>query len=58
MVGERTNVTGSPKIQKIRFLLAIWKAVAVALQQVQNGANIIDANFDDTVDGEKLMTEF
>jgi 5-methyltetrahydrofolate--homocysteine methyltransferase len=34
-------------------------AVAVALQQVQNGANIIDVNFDEALlDGEKLMTEF
>ncbi|HMV45373.1 MAG TPA: methionine synthase, partial [Leptospiraceae bacterium] len=34
-------------------------ALAVALQQVQNGANIIDVNFDEALlDGEKLMTEF
>ena len=59
MVGERTNVTGSPKFKNMILAGDMEGAVAVALQQVQNGANIIDVNFDEALlDGEKLMTEF
>lgn len=59
MVGERTNVTGSPKFKNLILAGDMEGALAVALQQVQNGANIIDVNFDEALlDGEKLMTEF
>jgi 5-methyltetrahydrofolate--homocysteine methyltransferase len=59
MIGERTNVTGSPKFKNMILAGDMEGAVAVALQQVQNGANIIDVNFDEALlDGEKFMTEF
>lgn len=59
MVGERTNVTGSPKFKQLILARDMEGALSIALQQVQNGANIIDINFDEALlDGEKLMTEF
>ena len=59
MVGERTNVTGSPKFKKLILEDKFDEALQVALQQVQNGANIIDINFDEALlDGEKCMTLF
>ena len=58
-VGERTNVTGSPRFKKM-ILESNWEgALAVALQQVENGANIIDINFDEgLLDSEACMTHF
>ena len=58
-VGERTNVTGSPRFKKM-ILESNWEgALAVALQQVENGANIIDVNFDEgLLDSEGCMTHF
>lgn len=58
-VGERTNVTGSPRFKKM-ILESNWEgALAVALQQVENGANIIDINFDEgLLDSEGCMTHF
>jgi hypothetical protein len=47
LVGERTNVTGSPKFKKMILENNFEAALAVALQQVQAGANIIDINFDE-----------
>ncbi|PNV76946.1 methionine synthase [Leptospira inadai] len=59
MVGERTNVTGSPKFKKLILDGNFEEAVAVALQQVEAGANIIDINFDEALlDGEASMTQF
>lgn len=59
MVGERTNVTGSPKFKKFILNNDLEGALAVARQQVENGANIIDINFDEgLIDSEKLMVEF
>lgn len=59
MVGERTNVTGSPKFKKLILEGNFEEAVAVALQQVEAGANIIDINFDEALlDGEASMREF
>jgi 5-methyltetrahydrofolate--homocysteine methyltransferase len=59
MIGERTNVTGSPKFKNLILAGDMEGALTVALQQVQNGANIIDINFDEALlDGEKLMREF
>ncbi len=47
MVGERTNVTGSPKFNKLIKEGNFEAALAVARQQVENGANIVDVNFDE-----------
>jgi 5-methyltetrahydrofolate--homocysteine methyltransferase len=59
LVGERTNVTGSPKFKKMILENNFEAALAVALQQVQVGANIIDINFDEALlDGEASMTKF
>jgi len=59
MVGERTNVTGSPKFSQMVKNGDLAKAVEVARQQVENGANIIDINFDEgMLDGVPLMREF
>lgn len=59
MVGERTNVTGSPKFAKLIREGQIPAALEVARQQVESGANIIDINFDEgMLDGKKLMREF
>ena len=57
MVGERTNVTGSPKFKELIKLDRFDEALAVARSQVDNGANIIDVNFDEALlDGEACMT--
>jgi 5-methyltetrahydrofolate--homocysteine methyltransferase len=59
MVGERTNVTGSPKFQKLIAADDFEGALSVARQQVENGANLIDVNFDEgMLDGVKCMTRF
>ncbi len=59
MVGERTNVTGSPRFKKLIKEEKFDDALAVARQQVENGANIIDINFDEgMLDGEACMTKF
>ncbi len=58
-VGERTNVTGSPKFQKLIQEGKYEDAVAVARQQVENGAQIIDVNMDEgMLDSEAAMTRF
>lgn len=58
-VGERTNVTGSKKFAKLIRAEQYEEAVAVARQQVENGAQILDINMDDALlDGEKTMTRF
>jgi len=59
MVGERTNVTGSPKFAELIRQNDLDSALAVARNQVENGANILDVNFDEgLLDSEKLMTQF
>ena len=59
MVGERTNVTGSPKFSKLIQAGDYDAALAVAKQQVENGANIIDINMDEgMLDGVAAMTRF
>jgi len=59
LIGERTNVTGSPKFAKLILENKFDEALAVARQQVEGGANIIDVNFDEgMLDGEKAMTHF
>jgi 5-methyltetrahydrofolate--homocysteine methyltransferase len=58
-VGERTNVTGSPKFSKLILAGDYDAALTVARQQVESGANIIDINMDEgMLDGAKAMTTF
>jgi 5-methyltetrahydrofolate--homocysteine methyltransferase len=58
-VGERTNVTGSPKFSKLILGGQYEEALAVARQQVENGAQVIDINMDEgMLDSEKAMTTF
>jgi 5-methyltetrahydrofolate--homocysteine methyltransferase len=59
MVGERTNVTGSPRFARLIEDDDFEGALGVAKQQVESGANIIDVNFDEALlDGEACMTRF
>jgi len=59
MVGERTNVTGSRAFARLIRDEKYEEAVEVARQQVQNGASIIDINFDDALlDGAEAMTRY
>ncbi len=46
-VGERTNITGSAAFKKLIMAGDYPKAVEVARQQVENGAQIIDINMDE-----------
>lgn len=59
MVGERTNVTGSPKFAKLVKVGDLNSALQIARQQVENGANLIDINFDEgMLDALELMKDF
>jgi len=59
IVGERTNVTGSAKFRKLIENDDYTAALAVALQQVESGANVLDINMDAAlIDGVKAMTTF
>lgn len=59
MVGERTNVTGSPKFLKLIQENKLDEALKVARQQVESGANILDVNFDEgMMDSKGLIKEF
>ena len=58
-VGERTNVTGSAAFKKLILAGDYAKAVEVARQQVENGAQIIDVNMDEgLLDAVEAMTTF
>ena len=59
VVGERTNLTGSPKFAKA-IKAGDWSAaIEIAHQQVESGANIIDINVDEAlIDGEATMVKF
>ena len=58
-IGERTNVTGSPKFAKLILAGNFEGALAIAKQQVENGAQMIDVNLDEALlDSEKAMTTF
>ena len=58
-VGERTNITGSPKFSKLILGGDYEAALAVALQQVEGGAQVIDVNMDEgMLDSEAAMTKF
>ncbi len=59
MIGERTNVSGSRRFADLVREGRLEEAVAVARQQVENGANVVDVNFDDPLlDAEELMPKF
>jgi len=58
-IGERTNVTGSAKFKRLILEDRFDEAVEVALQQVENGAQIIDVNMDEgLLDSEQAMVQF
>ena len=58
-IGERTNVTGSAAFKKLILAGDYAKAVEVARQQVENGAQIIDVNMDEgLLDAVEAMTTF
>ena len=58
-IGERTNVAGSAKFRRLIQEEKYEEAVRVAAQQVENGAQMIDINFDDgLLDGPACMTRF
>jgi 5-methyltetrahydrofolate--homocysteine methyltransferase len=58
-VGERTNVTGSAKFRKLITAGDYTSALAVAREQVENGAQVIDVNMDEgLLDSEAAMVTF
>ncbi|MEZ4410869.1 MAG: homocysteine S-methyltransferase family protein, partial [Polyangiales bacterium] len=59
MIGERTNVAGSPKFAKLIKEGKYEEAVGIARQQVENGANVIDVCMDEgMIDGVAAMRRF
>jgi len=59
MIGERTNVAGSPKFARLIKEGKYEEAVSVARQQVENGANVIDICMDEgMIDGVAAMTRY
>jgi 5-methyltetrahydrofolate--homocysteine methyltransferase len=59
MIGERTNVAGSPKFARLVKEGKFEEAVSVGRQQVENGANVIDICMDEgMIDGVAAMTRF
>ncbi len=58
-IGERTNVTGSARFRKLIVAGDYEGALAVARDQVENGAQIIDVNMDEgMLDSEAAMVKF
>ena len=58
-IGERTNVAGSARFKKLIVKGDFDKALSVARQQVESGAQIIDINMDDgLIDGVAAMTRY
>jgi 5-methyltetrahydrofolate--homocysteine methyltransferase len=58
-IGERTNVTGSKAFARMILAGEFEKALAVARQQVENGAQIIDVNMDEAMlDSQAAMVRF
>jgi len=58
-IGERTNITGSPKFSKLILSGDYEAALTVARQQVAGGAQVIDVNMDEgMIDSEAAMTKF
>src|SRR4029453_5827448 len=59
VIGEGTNITGWPRFSKLILAADFERAVAVARQQVQGGANLLDVNMDEgMIDSEAAMTRF
>jgi 5-methyltetrahydrofolate--homocysteine methyltransferase len=59
VIGERTNITGSPRFAKLILAGDFEGALAVARQQVQGGANLLDVNMDEAmIDSEAAMIRF
>jgi len=59
VIGERTNVAGSPKFAKLIKEGKYEEAVSVARQQVENGANVLDICMDEgMIDGVTAMTRY
>lgn len=59
MIGERTNVTGSRKFARLIKEENYDEAIAIAGQQVEGGANMVDVNMDEgLLDSQKEMTQF
>ena len=58
-IGERTNVTGSAQFKTLILEGRFDEAVAVARQQVENGAQVLDVNMDEgMLDSEKAMVDY
>ncbi len=58
-IGERTNVTGSKAFARLVLAGEFDKALAVARQQVENGAQVIDVNMDEAMlDSKAAMVRF
>jgi len=59
MIGERTNVAGSPKFARLVKEGKYEEAVSIARQQVENGANVLDICMDEgMIDGVAAMTRY
>jgi 5-methyltetrahydrofolate--homocysteine methyltransferase len=59
VIGERTNVAGSPKFAKLIKEGKYEEAVSIARQQVENGANVLDICMDEgMIDGVTAMTRY
>jgi 5-methyltetrahydrofolate--homocysteine methyltransferase len=59
VIGERTNITGSPKFSKLILAGDFEGALSVARQQVHGGANLLDVNMDEAmIDSEAAMIRF
>jgi 5-methyltetrahydrofolate--homocysteine methyltransferase len=59
MIGERTNVAGSPKFARLVKEGKFEEAVSVARQQVENGANVLDICMDEgMIDGVAAMSRY
>jgi len=58
-IGERTNITGSKKFSLLILSGNYEEALSIALQQVENGAQVIDVNMDEgMLDGKEAMVHF
>ncbi|HYE38915.1 MAG TPA: dihydropteroate synthase, partial [Ramlibacter sp.] len=58
-IGERTNVTGSKAFARMILAGQFEQALAVARQQVENGAQVIDVNMDEAMlDSKAAMVRF
>jgi 5-methyltetrahydrofolate--homocysteine methyltransferase len=59
MIGERTNVAGSPRFARLIKDGKYEEAVSIARQQIENGANVLDVCMDEgMIDGVTAMTRF